>query len=116
VSLSLKTSEFTRKAEELARDGTAVLYVNAGCVRPWSKPWEVLAAFATFPWQVAGLPSRIRWGPAGLETALTGDTPWRPTVPADAPAVTLLPDGTGLLLDLGAWWTAAFPPREPVDA
>lgn len=111
IGMSAKTADFLRWAEDLRRLRTAVLFVNAGCLlqRLEGDPPEV-AAFMSLPWRQKGHPVRVRWrfgrGTMELIDDRAGESP--PVAP-DGNALTLLPDGKGVIVNLGAWWRETFP-------
>lgn len=118
ISMSNQTSPFLRWAEDLRRVGTAVLFVNAGCLLsrlPPDDP-ECVAAFASLPLRTERLPTRVCWrlcwryGDSGLHEAKDLATgPWHPWQP-DGDAFSFLPEGRGLVINLGAWWRESMPP------
>jgi predicted amidohydrolase len=107
IGMSPKTSDFWRWAEELGRLRTAVLFVNAGCLLQCSEPNdpEALAAFLSLPWRRERHPIWVRWRheAGSLEILERQGRPWVSHLP-DNDALALLPQGLGLVVNLGAWW------------
>ena len=115
IGMSPKTADFLRWAEELRRQQTAVLFVNTGCLlqrRPRLDDPEAVAAFMSLPWRGQKHPVRVRWRHGGSVEVTGGgaDDVWTP-IDADPDALTLLPGGRGLVVNLGAWWRETFPLR-----
>lgn len=116
IGMSPKTADFVRWAEELRRQQTAVLFVNTGCLlqrRQHRDDPEAVAAFMSLPWREQHHPVRARWrhGDSRVEVmdGKAGEQ-WTPTE-VGADALTLLPGGQGLIVNLGAWWGETFPLR-----
>jgi predicted amidohydrolase len=111
IGMSGKTSDFWRWAEDLRRLRTVVLFVNAGCLLQCSKPNDVeaLAAFMCLPWSKDRHPVRVRWrhGTNSLEVLDDKEGQAWVSHPPDGDALTLLPEGLGLVVNLGAWWREA---------
>lgn len=112
VAMSPRLRPFLTTTETLRRGGCAVLFVNAGCILPWTRAPDDVAAFVGLPLRRARLPVCLRWRPgAGLEDCGDGvdQEDATPLLP-DGDALALLPEGRGLVVDLGAW------AREPLGS
>jgi len=132
VSMSDETDRFVTGAQDLERQGTAVLFVNAGCVcQPGSKgkaksrPETAALAFANLSLiQVPGAPpTRVRWL-AGREVEWWDfkAKEWRASTASTPLAAALLPLGPprdrqmcGMVVDLGAHWTHSPTQETPVS-
>lgn len=110
IGMSAKTADFLRWAEDLRRLRTAVLFVNAGCLLQRLNPDDPeVVAFMSLPWRQKRHPVRVRWRFGGSSVEVMDDREqWKPVAP-DADALSLLPRGNGLVVNLGAWWRETFP-------
>jgi predicted amidohydrolase len=110
IGMSAKTADFLRWAEDLRRLRTAVLFVNAGCLLQRLDPNDPeVVAFMSLPWRQKEHPVRVRWRFGGSSVEVMDDKEqWKPVTP-DADALSLLPEGNGLVVNLGAWWRETFP-------
>jgi len=119
-SMSFEVGPFFDFAEQLRGARTTTLYVNAGCALVQQAPEQIVtSAFACLPFRghPGGAPNRVAWD--GRTGALYRYRPGQPLDDnqqiAESEAFQRLPDGLGLVVNLGTFWQETPPVNAEVS-